>query len=913
MQQPNREIEMIKRGSDTHPNCTIHFIPDVPLKHFTGEDVPRCEPLANQLAIQLQAFIEKASDTKNHQAHLIAPRIGVFGGLGQGKTTTIHWALNKAEAHIHTKFLHSGEKLFSVSKHVEWFDTAHYNSNDLEHEFDRLLGGLKPSKLVWVFIFILFVTSIILIIYAIFDSDSSQFIPKLFLSLIGISGVSAILAVLLKPWSYWIRSGLRNMTIGHGEWWKQGWRLFFNNTKVLIIDNLDRASLPQQRAVLRALYKHRDELGYAVIIGFDETRLLDSDPDPESPKELLRKAIHIEARMPVRVLTDTLRLAWMALAEAGKLNSGLHTLLTHGKTVAALARILELLSSIQQISPRAAKHVVNNVLFLITTVKKEGLSNIDDWRAALRLQALFTALPELRNYGNALRLALQNNKLYGLDELMLMITVKNKDIDWEKKQSLVNKIFNATRAYIPADYDWSPWIVAWATRALDPLDFKHVSQINGDQKKVDIPDFEIVNYLFDSLNRLILEHPRTELDNLSSIFPGLPREIDSEKLIVIEKKVANALLPLIDVLLLRIETNASRTHLLSELWVAANEGLLDWALEKHIKSSDFYTALAEWSLLEERPYPLSDQKLFDQWWHNLADTKLGISNRSRLHLLSLLPSSSFHLAEILAYASISNDTHQSDLGPEYWLSNYGSDSFFIPTPKKRLCLIDNPIQQFLQNRLNATQTIQRLWPPIKMDFLNIALLTEHCIAWRSLGLMSNIQASPLEHLLLNDDKFGDLLIFKAEKFLPVFAEFFGSPGSDNLSSAAWLNLLEIYFTVNNTGNSDLSFKINRLRILNARFSPLWKKVSEFQDELRVQCLIAATFSSKKNVKMLYAQLNPVTDQFRQVLKTIIQFRATLLANSGWKPALINKMPGIQNKVFFANFLTELWFQQIEEN
>lgn len=907
MQQRNQKIEMIKPVGDTHPNCTIHLIPDVPLKHFTGEDVPRCEPLANQLAIQLQAFIDKASDTKNHKAHLIAPRIGVFGGLGQGKTTVIHWALNRAETNIHKKFPWSGNNIFSASKHVEWFDTAHYNSNDLEHEFDRLLGGLRSSsQLVSVSICIFLVILVPLITYLFFNSDFNQFDPKLLFSLIGISGISAILAAFLKPWSYWFRSGLRSMTIGHSVWWKQGGRLFFNNTKILIIDNLDRANLAQQRAVLRALYKHGDELGYAVIIGFDETRLLDSDPDPESPRELLRKAVHIEARMPVRVLTDTLRLAWMALAEAGKLNPQLQKLLIDNKTVGALARTLELLSSIQPVGPRAAKHVVNNVLFSISTVKEEGFSNIDDWRAALRLQALFTALPELRNYGNALRLALKNNKLFGLDELMLTITAKNRDIDWEKKQSLVNKIFNATRAYTPADYDWSPWVVAWVTRTLDN---KQVSQTNSDEINADIPDFETVNYLFDSLNRVILRHPRTELANLSSIFPGLPGEIDPEKLNVIEEKLANTFIPLVDIMLLRIETSASRTHLLSELWVAANEGLLDWALEKHIKSSDFYTALAEWSLLEEKPYPLSNQKLFDQWWLNLTNTKLGISNRGRLRLLSLLHPSSFRLSEILAYATIPDETSESDLGPEYWLSNYGSDSF-VDAP---LYLIDNPIQQFSQNHSNVIQTIQRLWPPIKTESLNLALLTQHCIAWRSLVLKSNIQASPLEHLLLNDDKFGELLISKAEKFLPVFAEFFGLPGSDNLSSAAWINLLETYLTVNNTGNSDLSFKINRLRILNTRFSPLWEKVSESQDELRVQCMIAATFSSKKNVKTLYAQLNPVTNQFQEVLKTLIQFRATLLANSGWKSTLINKMPGIQNEVLFANFLTELYFQQIEEN
>lgn len=909
MQQRNQKIEMIKPVGDTHPNCTVHFIPDVPVKIFTGEDAPRCKPLADQLAIQLQAFIEKASDTKNHQTHLIAPRIGVFGGLGQGKTTVIHWALSKAETNIHKKFPWSGNNIFSASKHVEWFDTAHYNSNDLEHEFDRLLGGLRPSKLASISICICLIIFITSIIYPFIDFDFGQFNSKSFFWVVGLSGISAILAALLKPWSYWFRSGLRSMTIGRSVWLKQGWRLFFNNTKVLIIDNLDRASLAQQRAVLRALYKHRDELGYAVIIGFDETRLLDSDPDPESPRELLRKAVHIEARMPVRVLTDTLRLAWMALAEAGKLNPQLQKLLLDNKTVGALARTLELLSSIQPVSPRAAKHVANNVLFSISTVKEKGFSNIDDWRAALRLQALFTALPELRSYGNALRLALQNNKLFGLDELMLTITARNKDIDWEKKQSLVNKIFNATRAYTPADYDWSPWVVAWVTRTLDKPVSQTASQTNSDQTNVKIPDFETVNYLFDSLNRVILRHPRTELANLSSIFPGLPTEIGPKKLNVIEEKLADTFIPLVDIMLLRIETSASRAHLLSELWVAANEGLLDWALEKHIKSSDFYTALAEWSLLEEKPYPLSNQKLFDQWWLNLTNTKLGISNRGRLRLLSLLPPSSFRLSEILAYATIPDETSESDLGPEYWLSNYGSDSFV----NEPLYLIDNPIQQFSQNHSNAIQTIQRLWPPIKTESLNLALLTEHCIAWRSLGLKSNIQASPLEHLLLNDDKFGELLISKAEKFLPVFAEFFRQLGSVHFSSAAWIKLLETYLTVNNTVNSDLSFRISRLRILNTRFSPLWKKVSESQDELRVQCLIAATFSSRKNVKMLYAQLNPVTDQFREILKTLIQFRATLLANSSWKPALINKMPGIQNEVFFANFLTELWFQQIEEN
>lgn len=300
---------------------TIGLLSDAPLDQLDTDDAARCDPLVEQLVRQLGGFLRARYDGPG--PNLQAPRIGVFGGLGQGKTTVIRSALRRLRGP-------SGD--WKWEERAELFDAAHYKNEDLEFELDRLLGGLAPATGYRLVPGIIAISALVWIVIW------SEVPWPLISSLIAITGLGAVLTSLVMPFRYWWRAGQRNGTLGSCAWWRQGKKLLLRQVEILVVDNLDRASLAQQRAVLRALYKHSDDFGFAIVIGFDESRLLDSKPDPEPPGELLRKAIHLEARMPARIAADALRLAWNAMIQAADANPKLAHVLTDPRAVGALAR-----------------------------------------------------------------------------------------------------------------------------------------------------------------------------------------------------------------------------------------------------------------------------------------------------------------------------------------------------------------------------------------------------------------------------------------------------------------------------------------------------------------------------------------------------------------------------------------------
>jgi hypothetical protein len=904
---------------------TIHFIPDKPLEHFDpqhshfdGTDAPRCEPLAEQLARQLLAFIRQP-ERKTQQKRLSPPRIGVLGGLGQGKTTVIRWALYKTEAALMGE-ASSSRKPWLPEQRVEWFDTAHYKNDDLEYELDRLLGGVRPwangdikATILAYALPLSLVAMLAMLVGLLIELPSfhAKLLAVLFTSVWG------LLMWLSMPFGYWWRSGQRSMNLGRKSWWLQGWKLLLRKTEILIIDNLDRASLAQQRAVLRALYKHNDELGYAVVIGFDETRLLESRPDPESPLDLLRKAIHIEARMPVRVSSDTLRLAWMATTQAAKLNSSWAAIVTDSQALGALARILELLSPIQPVSPRAAKHVVNNALFTLALIKDDRNVRVDDWRAALRLLALYMAVPELCKHGDALRSALQRNDRNGLDELFKGLSVDDKDGVAEAAQALAKKIFGATRSYFPADRDWSPWVVGWVTRAFGEFNADAGNARDKDRPTAgarEVPAFDSVNFLADGMNRVMQGLPRTELANLSALLPGLAAKLGAGEPERIENVAASALLPLLDILLLRTKRSSERTSILFELWMAADEGLLQWMLPQ-IGKGPFYYYLAELLLLEDEPWPLSGQQRFTHWWGRVADPDLGISVSKRLRLLSLVPASRFHLAEILAYAALSEEKDGNDLGPEHWLAAYGTASVAgkaYPFPcEKRLRLIDDPIQRFMQEAEGNTEVIKRLWPFLTVDAPHFpGLLIEHCAAWRRLGLRSGVQPTPLEYLLLEDESFKLFLETRMKTGMPgtlilALAEIFGPSGTRSWSSQAWLQLLG-----HHSGSQEVAV-IRRLHQIRKRLAPIWNKPCETDSNIELQCILAATFPGKRALNVLLERLpRPLSRQTHNLLEAHVRQWALLCARDAWKPGIQKPFHGTQSKDEYAELVAKSWLRSL---
>ena len=813
---------------------TVRFIDDAPLvrfdpEHFDESDAPRCGSVADQLARQLIDFIRSPESGHGHRP----PRIGLFGGLGQGKSTVINWVLTKCEQSLDSA---PDASPSSANCHrsrwqqlrVERFDAAFYKSDELEHEFDRLLGTLSPRGWPSRLITLALCSTLLLLPVVVYwllpddlEKDSARYLVMLFVFFAGV-----ISPTVLKRWSYWWRSGLRERSIGSPHWWLQARKMIGATTEILVVDNLDRANLKQQRAVLRALYKHLDHIGYAVVVCFDETPLLASETDPESPRELLRKSIHIEARMPVRVVTDTLRLAWMALSQAARLNPDLAPILDNPRAVDALARTLELLAQIQPVGPRVAKHTVNNALFFLAHVQSRNPPALDDWRAVLRLLALHTAMPQLRRYGDALRAVLQRNSHDGLSALTALIGTAAGD----DPPALAERIFNATRAYHPADFDWSPWVVLWHSRGFTtPADVAE----GTNQRSSNVPDFETVNHLSDGLTLLINGKPRTEFSTITGLLPGLRDVASGAALEKIEQDVAAVLQPLIGTMLIQLEP-VQRERLLSELWAALIEGVLDWLLDAERKKALLIT-LSEWMLIEALPSPARSQQQFNEWWHVISWPDATVAVTDNLRLLTLLPPGRFHLADTLAYAALAKGAQHFDLGPEQWLAGYDIDHGD--------CLrfdVDYP-ELFRQSRTDGGM-IKRLWPPISPANERIVeLLSEHCAAWRTLKMEGSLGSTPLEYLLLKERTFGERLQEeRPQKWLPALSELFFD--GHIWGTERWLALLRLNVI---TGSElDRNRALRELNALRSRLTPLWRIPAAQQDQLKVQILLASSFPDR---------------------------------------------------------------------
>jgi hypothetical protein len=810
-------------------------------KKITGVDSARCEQLAEQIASQIVDFVSN----KKSPDHIF-PRIGVFGGLGQGKTTAIHWAFRETE-----RKLENNEWFFPWREtwKVEWFDAAHYKNNDLEYELDRVLGGIGSGSFSVIRTMVTYLVLLwtILLLFG----ELKCFFPGYPLSSVVSSSAfriilsfGPIIASLLKPWSYWWRSGQRSMTLGTWRWWRQGWKLLSRRANILVIDNLDRASLSQQRSVLRALYKHRDELRCAVIVAFDESRFLSSKPDPEAPAELLRKAINVEVRLPMRVLTDSLRLSWQALSQAAELNPGLNMILLNSKAIGALALILELQSALQPVSPRLSKHTINNTLFFMAQTKPNGLPSVEDWRAALRLQALFLVWPALRNDADSLREILQYNRLDGLAVLANKISFEGSAND-DFRKNLAILIFNETRSFFPADNDWSPWLAVWNSRAFGNPEITNDALINIGHT-FSLPAFDTVNHLLDGLLRLADGMPLSYLANITELlagaFPQMEKGTTSVAMSKVVKDAAQALLPLTELLLQRMD-QVCRQRFLNQLWAAADLEYLLWVFET-IDKSEFYGRLAELLWTNTSADFSETQKLFDKYWQSLGNKGIGIDQH--LRLLQLCPASRFRLSEALRFASAGHG-----LGAEKWLADYGYQDKanglpgFVETECIHLSSGGLDETSLVEIR-PAAERLKRFWPPIPVDALdNTGLMIEYCSAWRGLLSQGSPTETPLEFFLLKDKAFEIWLEnHHPHRLLPALTEFF-TPLTENSpwSVVAWQDFL-------NYASTPVEQKIDRMLSFRKRFEPLCRQPSSNITIRKVQCLVAAAFPGKLALKRL---------------------------------------------------------------
>ncbi|MDD2662013.1 MAG: P-loop NTPase fold protein, partial [Methylococcales bacterium] len=365
-----------------------------------------------------------------------AIRIGLFGGLGQGKTSALMQATNDLNK---PRPCYQFWKSENCPVRSYWFDAAHYKADELEYEFDRIFsswGMWDRSSLIYGVGFLLFLQIIIEFVIASFaDSKIAIIVVLRFLPL------GLVVATLgFRFLHFWLRDLERGKAFVNQN---GALTRLFCRPDIFIVDNLDRANINQQVAILRALYKHSQALSTAFIICMDESSLLQSAITPEHPAKLLRKVINVELRLPARLPQDAPVLCQAILSKSLERNPKL-SILDDPVFAGDFATLVSLLP---EFSPRIAKRILNDAL--VDAQKANLLNYAEDCGALLRLHMLYAAFPGLQQ---ASLLLIQILECKEEQEQKRLIAVLSEESKYEQNKLL--RLINASHYVQPLAGNW---------------------------------------------------------------------------------------------------------------------------------------------------------------------------------------------------------------------------------------------------------------------------------------------------------------------------------------------------------------------------------------------------------------------------------------------------------------------------
>ena len=354
--------------------------------------------------------------------------IGLFGGLGQGKSSVVLQALGEF-TRKNTKF------------HYYPFDVSRFTPSQLEYEFDRIIGSWE--RFTKRFGPLLFVTLGIISGWLFISIGKTDVYNKVFFSK-GLSLVifSSITITLRKSFTSWWREFEYHYHV-YGFKHSFNWALtnLLKKPDLIVIDNLDRASLPQQRALLRALHRHNQFLGYSFIVCMDETLLLADKPNPEAPQELLRKVIPVELRLPARVPEDATALGLSILRDCKVINDNLNIL----DDPLFIADFCTLASLQPGFSPRSVKRLLNDSLMHAAEL---GVTDCaEDCSALVKYHLCLHMFPETRTAPHRLTRLLEGRE----------------ELPDEEHREQFNKLMVKTRSIMPLDGQWRRLIGGFGT------------------------------------------------------------------------------------------------------------------------------------------------------------------------------------------------------------------------------------------------------------------------------------------------------------------------------------------------------------------------------------------------------------------------------------------------------------------
>lgn len=391
-------------------------------------DEQRLAPLIETLHALLRPWL----DAKTNET---PPRLGVMGGLGQGKSTVLRCCLERLEQN---RGFWKRIKYFLFGRPIAQFDVSYFKADDLEWRFvAAVLGKRVLLRLLWQGPLFGLVTLGVFCLMPLLQywsiagclAEGWMCVEWLHGSIdverdSWVLGVSAVVWLLGECFSgvgkVLTFGGANTLYLSYWDLLVQ-WLARFASAlpRVVVIDDLDRASVEQQRSFLRAICRLSRELNFAVVVCMDDSDLLAAPPNPEVPEELLRKTLTDELRLPDRSREDVAILAMTCLREMAKSNAGheLALAVSSVQFVADVTRVLLLADTQVPPSRTSPRKIIRMLGRVVRHAEQLKVKQADDLSALLRLDGFFQLAPCLRRYLDDLRQVLEGNR----DEAMLAL------------------------------------------------------------------------------------------------------------------------------------------------------------------------------------------------------------------------------------------------------------------------------------------------------------------------------------------------------------------------------------------------------------------------------------------------------------------------------------------------------------
>lgn len=452
------------------------FHPEAPLNRDELDhlDRHRLGPVIESLSSQLQGWFEQLEQARRGLGDPPpAIIVGLLGGLGQGKSSVLHAVLGRLETRRVSRNLgcclggvrHALGLLLNQLRlpakppaksakvpatpwrrclsswrwlprwlvaipHSIWFegvlarrqprilriDTSLSQAERIEHKlfslllFPHLVWGVLRASAVLVFLIwaLLRLTGQCPAAYALIDGLPGNWLVVVLALLVPLAAPA--LAAAKELGQDWYGSYFDVFVL-------KAAKFLLVTPELLVIDDLDRARVEQQRAVLRALYKHARMLDCAVLVCFDEQELLAAGADPDTPEELLRKVVNCSVRIPYRTPEDALLLSTGICADWVGRNLG-HPLTHAVASPTFAANVARVGWRLGQPGPRRIKELLAQTIMLAT---QRGVADEEGLTALLRIAALHQCLPEAAANSERLTLVLEDNRTPAFETLLTAV------------------------------------------------------------------------------------------------------------------------------------------------------------------------------------------------------------------------------------------------------------------------------------------------------------------------------------------------------------------------------------------------------------------------------------------------------------------------------------------------------------